>query len=75
MNVDPDMKRSCFLRFFLATINSFTLSMAPLLCNFNCMFDHVTGHLTKHTCDMLLGEKCTRTTAPSKAFIYQPYCI
>lgn len=46
------MKASCFgspVQFFLATINSFTLSMAPLLCDCNCMFDHVTGHITEHT--------------------------
>lgn len=52
MNVDPEKKASCFgspVQFFLATINSFTLSMAPLLCDCNCMFDHVTGHITEHT--------------------------
>ena len=57
MNVDPEMKQSCFPCRFLATTNSFILCMAPLLCNCNCMFDHVTGHLTKHTCDRLLGGK------------------
>lgn len=57
MNVDPEMKQLLPVQFFLATINSFTLSVAPLLCNYNCMFDHVTGHLTKHTCDRLLSGK------------------
>lgn len=64
MNVDPEMKQLLPVQFFLATINSFTLSMAPLLCNCNCMFDHVTGHLTEHTCDRLLSGKALEQPPP-----------
>lgn len=55
MNVDPrDETELLPVQLFLATINTFTLSMAPL-CDCNCMFDHVTGHLTERTCDRLVS--------------------
>lgn len=74
MNVDPEMKASCFgspVQFFLATINSFTLSMAPLLCDCNCMFDHVTGHITEHTRNKLWsGTVLEQPPSPPEQSIY-----